>query len=81
MPLPIIGVFFRPFYQVRSVWMKLWFVGVFEVCEFGSVVKIELAQFLVAFDLIFAQNLGVIREQLVVGACRCQYRVSHRILL
>ncbi len=53
---------------------------VFEVAEFESVIKIEVAQILVALEPNFARILGITREQQVVWARRRLHSVSRRIL-
>ncbi len=42
-------------------------VGLFEVAEFESIVRITMAPFLVALGPIFARNLGITRQRLSKG--------------
>ncbi len=43
---------------------------VFDVAEFESVLKIEVAPFLVGLRSIYARNLGITRERWIVRARR-----------
>ncbi len=70
---------FRPIYRICSTWWKrqLWWFS--RLSEFESVVKIEMAPFLVALGSIFARNYRN-PERLVVRARRRLHPFSRRIL-
>ncbi len=55
-------------------------IRVFEVAEFKSVVKVEVAPFLVVLGPVFARNLGITLKWWVVQARRSLLRVSSQIL-
>ncbi len=55
-------------------------MGVFEVAEFESALKIEVTPFFGASGPIFARNLGITQEQGVVRARWYLRRVSCRVL-
>ncbi len=54
-------------------------MGIFELAEFESVVKIAVTPFSLTLGHISARNLRITREWWAIRARRCLHRVSCRI--